>query len=43
MFHFLRKSIKEGIIGSEDVFIRKFVKQIESMLNNYNVAMDPQY
>ena len=36
----LRKSIKEDMIGSEGVFIGKFVEQVESMLNQNGMSIN---
>ena len=36
----LRKCIKEGMIGSEDVFIGKSVEQMEFMLNRNGMSIN---
>ena len=36
----LRKYIKEGMIGSEDVFIGKSVEQMEFMLNRNGMSIN---
>ena len=38
----LRKSIKEGMIGLEGIFIGKFVEQMESMLNRNGMNINQE-
>ena len=39
----LRKSIKEGMIGSEDVFIGKSAERMESMLNRNGMSINQNW
>ena len=36
----LRKSIKEGMIGTEGVFIKNFLERMESMLNRNAMSIN---
>ena len=36
----LQESIKEGMIGSEGIFIGKFVERMESMLNQNSMSIN---
>ena len=39
----LRKSIKEGMTQLEGVFIKKFVKQMKSMLNQNGTSINHKW